>query len=98
MYEVFGFAGALKQTETACLLAIGGFALVALVLTGVRAVVTESGRGKRWTANRYTAGPEAEPAAEPTPTAEHADEVAPGLVGLRDRIADTDGISKGEQE
>jgi hypothetical protein len=96
MYEAFGFADALRQTETACLLAIGGFALVALVLTGVRAVVTESGRGKRWTANRYAAGPEAEPAAEPQ-SPEHADEVAPGLVGLRDRIADT-GASKGEQE
>ncbi|MDQ1556340.1 MAG: hypothetical protein QOI02_1342 [Actinomycetota bacterium] len=97
MYEVFGFAGALKQTETACLLAIGGFALVALVLTAVRAVVTESGRGKRWTANRYMAGPEDEPAAEPPPAAEHADEVAPGLVGLRGRIADT-GASEREQE
>jgi hypothetical protein len=97
MYEVFGFSSALKQTETACLLAIGGFALVALVLTAVRAVVTESGRGKRWTANRYPAEPKAEPAAEPAPTAEHADEVAPGLVGLRGRIADT-GRSKDEQQ
>ncbi len=98
MYEVFGFSSALRQTETACLLAIGGFALVALVLTAVRAVVTESGHAKRWTARRVTHEPEAVPVAEPTPTAEHADEVAPGLVGLRDRIADTDGASKGEQE
>jgi hypothetical protein len=96
MYEVFGFEGALRQTETACLLAIGAFALIALGLTAVRAVVTESGRGKRWTANRHTAAPETEPAAEPPPP-EHADELAPGLVGLRDRIADT-GASKGEQE
>jgi hypothetical protein len=96
MYEAFGFDGALRQTETACLLAIGAFALVALVLTAVRAVITESGRGKRWTANRPTAGPEAEQAAGPPPP-EHADDVAPGLAGLRDRIADT-GASKGEQE
>ena len=96
MYEVFGFEGALRQTETACLFAIGAFALVALGLTAVRAVVTESGRGKGWTANRHSAEPETEPAVEP-PTPEHADEVAPGLVGLRDRIADT-GASKGDQE
>jgi hypothetical protein len=97
MDEVFGFSGALRGMENASLLAIGGFALVALVLTSVRAMVTESGRGKRWTAKRAMPEPEAVPVAETPPPTEHVDEVAPGLIGLRDRIVDA-GVSNGDQE
>jgi hypothetical protein len=97
MYEIFGLSSALRQTETACVLAIGGFALVALVLTAVRAVVTESGHAKRWTARPARREPDAGPVAEPTPAAERAGEVAPGMVGLRGRIADTDGSKDNQQ-
>lgn len=95
MDEVFGFSGALKGMENASLLAIGAFALVAVVLTSARAIVTESGRGKRWTANQVMPAPV--PIAVPAPPTEHVDEVAPGLIGLRDRIVDA-GVSNGDQE
>jgi hypothetical protein len=97
MDEVFGFSGALKGMENASLLAIGAFALIAVVLTSARAIVTESGRGKRWTAKQAMPGPEAVPVAVPAPPTEHVDEVAPGLIGLRDRIVDA-GVSNGDQE
>jgi hypothetical protein len=97
MYDVFGYSSALHQIEAACLLAIWGFAVVALVLTAGRAVVTESGHAKPWTARRGIREPPAVPAAERMPPAGRVDEAAPGLAGLRGRIADSHG-SKDEQE